>query len=113
MERELASLKTDVEYVKKGISDIQTGVEEIIERTTKMLVDVESLRGRIREAEHDIISLKKDIEKLREDNQKAIENISTDTKRTQTIIYKYGIILVMISSGATVGIEKLVKLIFM
>lgn len=112
MEGELASLKTDMEHVKKATEEIKIGVAEIITQIGKMSVDAESLRGRIREAEHDIISIKKDIERLRDNTDKAIESLKAESKRTHTLLYKYGIILVMIGSGATVGAEKILKIIF-
>ena len=99
MERELASLKTDMEHVKKATEEIKIGVAEIITQIGNMSVDAESLRGRIREAEHDIISLKKDIDKITEETQREFKNLKSH-------IWKISAALATIAGAAGLGVEK-------
>ena len=99
MERELASLKTDMEHVKKATEEIKIGVAEIITQIGKMSVDAESLRGRIREAEHDIITIKKDMDKLTEETQKELKNLKSH-------IWKISSALATIAGAIGVGIDR-------
>ena len=60
-------------------------------QSAKTSVEIESLRGRMRECEHDIIALK------------------ADTKNIKNAIWRIGTILALVASGVSVGVEKILK----
>lgn len=65
MEKEIASLKSDVEHIKEDTTEIKQSIAAFVATSTKISIELEALRGRIREGEHDIIALKSDIRNLK------------------------------------------------
>ena len=91
MEVEIASLKSDVEHIKEDTTEIKQSIAAFVAQAAKTSVEIESLRGRMRECEHDIIALK------------------ADTKNIKNAIWRIGTILALVASGVSVGVEKILK----
>lgn len=91
MEKEIASLKSDVEHIKEDTTEIKQSIAAFVAQSAKTSVEIESLRGRMRECEHDIIALK------------------ADTKNIKNAIWRIGTILALVASGVSVGVEKILK----
>lgn len=91
MEVEIASLKSDVEHIKEDTTEIKQSIAAFVAQSAKTSVEIESLRGRMRECEHDIIALK------------------ADTKNIKNAIWRIGTILALVASGVSVGVEKILK----
>lgn len=91
MEKEIASLKSDVEHIKEDTTEIKQSIAAFVAQSAKTSVEIESLRGRTRECEHDIIALK------------------ADTKNIKNAIWRIGTILALVASGVSVGVEKILK----
>ena len=66
MEVEIASLKSDVEHIKEDTTEIKQSIAAFVAQAAKVSIEIESLRGRMRECEHDIISLKADNKTLKD-----------------------------------------------
>nr|DAR29703.1 MAG TPA: hypothetical protein [Caudoviricetes sp.] len=65
MEREIIKLNKDVEHIKESTEEIKTGVSELIAQANKNEVALENLRGRLREAEHEMIEVKNELANLK------------------------------------------------
>lgn len=91
MEKEFASLKSDVEHIKEDTTEIKQSIAAFVAQSAKTSVELESLRGRMRECEHDIIALK------------------SDAKIVKNAIWKIGTILALVASGVSIGVEKILK----
>ena len=89
MEKEIASLKSDVEHIKEDTTEIKQSIAAFVARAAKVSIEIESLRGRMRECEHDIISLKADNKTLKDGF-------------TRLLVY-----VALAAGGATLTIDKI------
>ena len=89
MEKEIASLKSDVEHIKEDTTEIKQSIAAFVAQVAKASIEIESLRGRMRECEHDIISLKADIKTLKDGF-------------TRLLVY-----VALAAGGATLTIDKI------
>ncbi len=89
MEKEIARLQADVGHIKSDTDEIKRSIAVFITNSQKSAVEIEALRGRTRESEHDILALQGEVKTLR------------------AMIWKISVILALISSGISVGIEKI------
>ena len=90
MEKEIASLKSDVEHIKEDTTEIKQSIAAFVAQSAKISVEMEGLRGRIREGEHDIIALKSDIKNLKAD------------------FTKLAVYVALAAGGATLTIDKII-----
>ena len=91
MEKEIAALKSDVEHIKDDTTEIKQSIAAFIAQSAKMSVDIEGLRGRLRECEHDVIAIKAEV-----NNQRGL-------------IWKLGTLLALVASGVSVGVQEIFK----
>ncbi len=89
MEKEIASLKLDVEHIKEDTTEIKQSIAAFVAQAAKVSIEIESLRGRMRECEHDIISLKADNKTLKDGF-------------TRLLVY-----VALAAGGATLTIDKI------
>lgn len=99
MEKEIASLKSDVEHIKEDTTEIKQSMTAFVAQAAKTAVELESLRGRVRECEHDIIALKADNKGLKDSN----ENLKTG-------FTKLAVYVALAAGGATLTIDKILNL---
>ena len=92
MEKEIASLKSDVEHIKEDTTEIKQSIAAFVAQAAKTSVELESLRGRVRECEHDIISMKSDMKTLKDGF-------------TRLAVY-----VALAAGGATLTIDKIIGL---
>ena len=64
---EIIQIKGDISHIKITTEDIKTGVAALVARAEQNGKEIVDLRGRVREAEHDIIAIKSDIKTLKAD----------------------------------------------
>lgn len=100
MEQEIASLKSDVEHIKEDTTEIKQAIAAFVAQSTKISVEMEGLRGRIREGEHDIVSIKADIKTLK-----------TDNAALKTSFAKLAIYVALGAGGATLTIDKILGIL--
>ena len=91
MEKEIAALKSDVEHIKCDTTEIKQSIAAFIAQSSKMSVDIEGLRGRLRECEHVIIAIRGDV-----NNQRGL-------------IWKFGTLLALVASGVSVGVQEIFR----
>ncbi len=99
MEVEIASLKSDVEHIKEDTTEIKQSIAAFVAQAAKTSVELESLRGRVRECEHDIIALKAENRELKDSN----ENLKTG-------FTKLAVYVALAAGGATLTIDKIIGL---
>lgn len=99
MEVEIASLKSDVEHIKEDTTEIKQSIAAFVAQSAKTSVEIESLRGRMRECEHDIIALKADNKGLKDSN----ENLKAG-------FTKLAVYVALAAGGATLTIDKILGL---
>ncbi len=92
MEKEIASLRSDVEHIKEDTTEIKQSIAAFVAQSAKVSIEIESLRGRMRECEHDIISLKADNKTLKDGF-------------TRLLVY-----VALAAGGATLTIDKVIGL---
>lgn len=92
MEKEIASLKSDVEHIKEDTTEIKQSIAAFVAQAAKTSVELESLRGRVRECEHDIISMK------------------SDMKTLKAGFTKLAVYVALAAGGATLTIDKILNL---
>lgn len=91
MEKEIAALKSDVEHIKDDTTEIKQSIAAFVAQSAKTSVDIEGLRGRLRECEHDVIAIKAEVA-----NQRGL-------------IWKFGTLLALVASGVSVGVQEIFK----
>jgi uncharacterized coiled-coil DUF342 family protein len=64
MEKEIVKLTKDVEYVKGTTEEIKLGVASLVAKAEENHDEILELRGRTRELEHDVMSLKTSVKDL-------------------------------------------------
>ena len=96
MERELAKITKDVEHVKETMEEIKENISSFFKQSTKTVVEIEQLRGRVNELEHK----QKDIEKR-------LAELNEADKKQGNMIVKILLYLASFGGGigATLGIE--------
>ncbi len=99
MEKEIASLKSDVEHIKEDTTEIKQSIAAFVAQSTQISVELEGVRGRLRECEHDIIALKTENKELKESNEKL------KTGFTRLAVY-----VALAAGGATLTIDKIIGL---
>lgn len=99
MEQEIASLKSDVEHIKEDTTEIKQSIAAFVAQSTKISVELEGLRGRLRECEHDIIALKTENKELKDSNETIKAGIS-----------KLAVYVALAAGGATLTIDKIISL---
>lgn len=99
VEKEIASLKSDVEHIKEDTTEIKQSIAAFVAQSTKISVEMEGLRGRLRECEHDIIALKADNKEIKD---------STETLKTG--FTKLAVYVALAAGGATLTIDKILGL---
>lgn len=99
MEVEIASLKSDVEHIKEDTTEIKQSIAAFVAQSAKTSVEIESLRGRVRECEHDIIALKADNKGLKDSNETLKAGVS-----------KLAVYVALAAGGATLTIDKIIGL---
>lgn len=92
VEKEIASLKSDVEHIKEDTTEIKQSIAAFVAQSTKISVEIEGVRGRLRECEHDIIALK------------------SDNKALKTWVTKLAVYVALAAGGATLTIDKIIGL---
>ncbi len=92
MEKEIASLKSDVEHIKEDTTEIKQSIAAFVAQSAKISVELEGVRGRLRECEHDIISMKSDMKTLKDGF-------------TRLAVY-----VALAAGGATLTIDKILNL---
>ena len=91
MEKEIAALKSDVAHIKDDTTEIKQNIAAFVAHSAKMSVDIEGLRGRLRECEHEIIAMRGDV-----NNQRGL-------------IWKFGTLLALVASGVSVGVQEIFR----
>lgn len=91
---EIIKIESDIAHIKKSTDKIEVAISELLKAQGDNSNQIIELRGRIREAEHDILSIKSDV------------------KGTQSALWKVSITIAIISAGGAVGAESILKLIF-
>lgn len=99
MEQEIASLKSDVEHIKEDTTEIKQAIAAFVAQSTKISVELEGLRGRLRECEHDIIALKTENKELKDSDETIKAGIS-----------KLGVYVALAAGGATLTIDKIISI---
>lgn len=99
MEQEIASLKSDVEHIKEDTTEIKQSIAAFVAQSTKISVELEGLRGRLRECEHDIIALKTENKGLKDSDETIKAGIS-----------KLAVYVALVAGGATLTIDKIISL---
>lgn len=99
MEVEIASLKSDVEHIKEDTTEIKQSIAAFVAQSAKTSVEIESLRGRVRECEHDIIALKAENKELKDSNETLKAGVS-----------KLAVYVALAAGGATLTIDKIIGL---
>ncbi len=99
MEQEIASLKSDVEHIKEDTTEIKQSIAAFVAQSTKISVELEGLRGRLRECEHDIIALKTENKELKDSNETIKAGIS-----------KLAVYVALAAGGATLTIDKIISI---
>lgn len=99
MEVEIASLKSDVEHIKEDTTEIKQSIAAFVAQSAKTSVEIESLRGRMRECEHDIIALKAENKELKDSDE------TLKTGFTKLAVY-----VALAAGGATLTIDKILGL---
>lgn len=93
MEKEIAALKSDVEHIKEDTGEIKQSISAFIAQSAKTSVELESLRGRVREVEHNIIALQ------------------SDAKNLKSGFAKLTVYAALAAGGATLTIDKIINLL--
>lgn len=99
MEQEIASLKSDVEHIKEDTTEIKQSIAAFVAQSTKISVELEGLRGRLRECEHDIIALKTENKELKDSDETIKAGIS-----------KLAVYVALAAGGATLTIDKIISI---
>lgn len=99
MEKEIASLKSDVEHIKEDTTEIKQSIAAFVAQSAKTSVEIESLRGRMRECEHDIIALKAENRELKDSDETLKAGVS-----------KLAVYVALAAGGATLTIDKILNL---
>ncbi len=99
MEQEIASLKSDVEHIKEDTTEIKQSIAAFVAQSTKISVELEGLRGRLRECEHDIIALKTENKELKDSDETLKAGIS-----------KLAVYVALAAGGATLTIDKIISI---
>lgn len=89
---EIIQIKGDISHIKITTEDIKTGVAALVARAEQNGKEIVDLRGRVREAEHDIIAIKSDIKTLK------------------TGFAKLAVCVALAAGGATITIDKFIGL---
>lgn len=131
MEKEIAKLQTDVNYIKKDTSDIKESIALFIEQSKQTAVEIEELRGRVRETEHCLLTIqgdfklqvleyhkemealrrdhKQEMDNIRRDNKQEMDSIKSDNKSIWNVVWKISAILALVISGAKIGVDSIFK----
>lgn len=96
MEKEIASLKSDVEHIKEDTTEIKQSIAAFVAQAAKTSVEIESLRGRMRECEHDIIALKAESKELKDSDETLKAGFT-----------KLAVYVALAAGGATLTIDKI------
>ncbi len=99
MEVEIASLKSDVEHIKEDTTEIKQSIAAFVAQSAKTSVEIESLRGRMRECEHDIIALKAENRELKDSDETLKAGFT-----------KLAVYVALAAGGATLTIDKILGL---
>lgn len=99
MEVEIASLKSDVEHIKEDTTEIKQSIAAFVAQAAKVSIEIESLRGRMRECEHDIIALKAESKELKDSDETLKAGFA-----------KLAVYVALAAGGATLTIDKILGL---
>ena len=99
MEKEIASLKSDVEHIKEDTTEIKQSIAAFVAQAAKVSIEIESLRGRMRECEHDIIALKAESKELKDSDETLKAGFA-----------KLAVYVALAAGGATLTIDKILGL---
>lgn len=95
----ITRIEAGLENIKDDTSEIKKSIEAFVAQTAKNAIEMEGLRGRIREGEHDIIAIKADIKTLK-----------TDNATLKTSFAKLAVYVALGAGGATLTIDKILGL---
>lgn len=99
MEKEIASLKSDVEHIKEDTTEIKQSIAAFVAQSAKISVELEGVRGRLRECEHDIIALKTESKELKDSDETLKAGFT-----------KLAVYVALAAGGATLTIDKILGL---
>ena len=131
MEKEIAKLQSDVNYIKQDTSDIKESIALFIEQSKQTAVDIADLRGRIRETEHGLLTIqgdfktqvleyhkemealrrehKQEMDSIKKECKQEVDSLKTENKSIWNMVWKISAILALVISGAKIGVDNLFK----